>query len=107
MIDRATLENLLGGNKNMVHQFLDIFKKQTPEQLNNLEKFVENKNWDQASITAHAIKSQCKYLGLEEISDNAFKIEQLTEERKQLYLIPGLVVKLKDQILKVIEVELT
>ena len=107
MIDRTKLEALLGSDPKMVQRFLDIFKSQTPEQLNQLREYITNKNWEQASITAHAIKSQCKYLGLEEIAEYAFKIEQLTEEKKQLDLTPGLVVKLKDHLIEIIKMELS
>ena len=106
MIDRTKLETLLGGDEKMVLRFLDIFKTHTPEQLNLLKKYVAEKNWAQASITAHAIKSQCKYLGLDEIAEYAFKIEQLTEEQKQLDLTPGLVVKLSEYLINIIEIEL-
>ena len=91
----------------MVQRFLDIFKTQTPQQLDILTASVSDKNWDLASNTAHAIKSQCKYLGLDEIADYAFKIEQLTEEQKQLDLTPGLVAKLKDHLVEIIAVELS
>ena len=106
MIDRTKLETLLGGNETMVQQFLEIFKSQTPKQLSLLEQSITHKNWSQASITAHAIKSQCKYLGLEEIAEHALKIEQLTEEEKQLDLIPGLAVLLESKIMNVIKKEL-
>ena len=106
MIDRSKLETLLGDDSKMVQRFLEIFKTQTPKQLNLLIESVAKKNWDQASITAHAIKSQCKYLGLEEMAEHAFKIEQLTEEKKQLELMPGLVVKLKENLIHIIQIEL-
>ena len=106
MIDRTKLESLLGGNKKTVERFLDIFKSLTPKQLRMLKSDISNKNWDKASITAHAIKSQCKYLGLDDIAQRASEIEQLTEERKQLPLIPGLAVLLQAKILNIIEKEL-
>lgn len=91
----------------MVQRFLDIFKSQTPQQLELLNESISDRNWDMASNTAHAIKSQCKYLGLDEIAEYAFKIEQLTEEKKQLDLTPGLVAKLKDHLVEIIEMELS
>jgi HPt (histidine-containing phosphotransfer) domain-containing protein len=102
MIDRTKLEALLGNDEKMVEKFLNIFKSQTPDQLNLLIKSVAENNWDQASITAHAIKSQCRYLGLEDIAELAFKIEQLTEENNELGLIPGLVAQLELKLMKVL-----
>ena len=106
MIDRTKLETLLGSDQQMVQRFLDIFKTQTPDQLNLLKKSIGESNWEQSSITAHAIKSQCSYLGLEELTALAYKIEQLTEGEKQLGLIPGLVAQLDGQLMNVINKEL-
>ena len=106
MIDRNKLENILGGDERMVERFLDIFKSQTPDQLKTLKKAISESNWNQGSITAHAIKSQCRYLGLEDLADLAFKIEQLTERNLQLGLVPGLAAQLEMKLLTVIRKEL-
>lgn len=106
MIDRNKLEAILGGDERMVNRFLEIFKTQTPDQLKLLKKSIGDNNWEQGSITAHAIKSQCRYLGLEDIADLAFKIEQLTEENLQLGIVPGLAAQLEAKLLTVIRKEL-
>ena len=74
MIDLTRLEKLLDGNEKMINRFIDIFKTQTPKQLDILTKAISNNAWEQASITAHAIKSQCKYLGLDDIAELAHRI---------------------------------
>ena len=38
MIDRTKLETLLGSDEKMIQKFLDIFKTQTPGQLDLLKK---------------------------------------------------------------------
>ena len=106
-IDRVKLKTFLANDKKKVQQFLDIFKTQTPEQLKSLKKNVVKKDWEQISITAHAIKSQCQYLGLERIAGMAFEIEQLAEDKRQLELIPELAFQLEEKINAVIEKELT
>ena len=107
MIDRTKLEALLSNDPNMVQRFLDIFKSETPSQLKLLKNSVTDKNWELVSITAHGIKNQCKYLGLEEIAELAYKIEQLSEQNNQLGLAAGLVEKLNDQLIGVIRIELS
>ncbi len=107
MIDRTKLEALLCNDPKMVQKFLDIFKSEIPDQLNLLEKSVMDRNWEIVSITAHGIKNQCRYLGLDEIAELAYKIEQLSEQNNQLGLTPGLVEKLNDQLIGVIRIELS
>lgn len=106
MIDLNKLELMLDGDEAMVHRFIEIFKTQTPVQLDQLFELVTEKNWSDASITAHAIKSQCSYLGLDDIVEHANKIEKLTEKKEHLNLIPGLVSLLQTKITEVLNKEL-
>ncbi|MEN0004420.1 MAG: Hpt domain-containing protein [Bacteroidota bacterium] len=106
MIDLSKLEKLLNGNEKMVNRFIDIFKTQTPAQLDVLVNAVASNDWSQASITAHAIKSQCRYLGLDEIAEDAFKIEQLAERQEQLNLLPGLTAMLQTKVRAVLNQKL-
>ncbi len=78
------LKSLLGGDKNMVNRFLEIFKNEMPTQLSQLENAIEEEDWDTASNTAHSIKSQVVYLDLTEISELAFRIERDAEQRNNL-----------------------
>ncbi|GJM32509.1 MAG: hypothetical protein DHS20C18_15100 [Saprospiraceae bacterium] len=105
MLDRSKLNSLMGGDEKMVQKFLEIFKTQTPNQLAELKYSITNESWEQASIIAHAIKSQCKYLGLEQSAEWASKIEQLAEEKSDTFLIPGLLVQLEDKLLLIIDDE--
>ncbi|GEM_PF-2086933 len=70
-----TLRNLLGNDDALVARFVGIFKSQTPEQLTELAQFLDDQDWENASITAHTIKTQCRYFGLEEEADWCQSIE--------------------------------
>lgn len=107
MIDRTKLEALLGNDENMVQRFLEIFRTQTPAQIKLLKSSIDSNDWAQASITAHAIKSQCRYLGLENIAEYASKIEQFAEQEKQLNLLPGLAIQLESELSGIIGKELS
>ncbi len=105
-IDLAKLKTLMDGDEKMAEKFLGIFKSQTPEQLAQLKSDLKENNWEQVSITAHAIKSQCKYLGLEKTAGLAFEIEQLADNKKELDSIPDLVFQLEEKLIAVIEKDL-
>lgn len=61
----AHLRSLLGHDDALVARFVGIFKSQTPDQMAALRAFWENGDWENTANTAHAIKSQCRYFGLE------------------------------------------
>jgi len=59
------LRTLLGNDDALVARFVGIFKNHTPDQMAALRSFWENGDWENTANTAHAIKSQCRYFGLE------------------------------------------
>ena len=78
------LKSLLGDDDTLVNQFLKIFKEETPNQLNALKSSAEQASWSEASILAHSIKSQLKYLSLNELAQLAYTIETNCEKQKDL-----------------------
>lgn len=103
MVDRDKMKSLLGGSDELVDQCISIFKQETPSQLSNLLYAVQNTNWEQASIIAHTIKSQCKYLFLTNIAEDAFTIERDTEKGENLDKIESKVVELSHKIEAIIQ----
>ncbi len=103
LIDRKKLKHLLANDEKRVQQYLDIFKSQAPEQLKQIKKDLSSNNLEQVSITAHNIKSQCSFLGLEEMAGIAFEIEQLAESENTIDSIPDLIFQLEEKIRIVIQ----
>ena len=106
MIDRNKLKAMLGNDDTAVERFINIFKKQIPVQLELIKHSISKMDWAQVAITAHAIKSQCSYLSLETIVEQALEIERIADEGKQLDLLPGLVASFEAALTEVIEQEL-
>ena len=102
-MDIGKLKKLLGNDEKMVAQFLDIFKKETPKQLSELRRAIENKNWDSASNIAHGIKSQVKYLDLKAIAEMAYEIENCAEKKENTERLPVYYEEMEGALSKVIE----
>jgi HPt (histidine-containing phosphotransfer) domain-containing protein len=73
--DLNHLQQLLGSAESAA-AFLDLFRRDTPEQLNHLKKALETGDWEQAEILAHGLKSQCRYLGMESTADLLAQLEK-------------------------------
>lgn len=69
----------LFGDETRARRFVALFESQLPEELARLERFLSEKNWADASIVAHGLKSQCRYMGLEEAGDLLEKMEMEPE----------------------------
>lgn len=104
-IDREGLKKLLVNDEKKVEKYLAIFKSQIPTQLESLKDYLSSADYELVSNTAHNIKSQCKFLGLHKIADQAFEVEQSAENKIEVEQIPKMVEKLKAELKAVIEKE--
>ena len=78
-IKTQKLRELLGSEE-AVQRFIDLFRQQLPAYLESLRKASVQADWETLSLSAHALKSQCRYLGLE---DAANYLEQLEHQPDQ------------------------
>ncbi len=96
------LKSLLDNDDKLVARFLGIFKTEIPKQLSELSGAIENKDWEKASAIAHGIKSQAKYLGLQEIAATAYRIEENAEKEAGLESLPNYLLELEAALLEVV-----
>jgi len=79
MIDVSLLKTLFDDDA-MIRKYLLVFRSDVPMSLDELKESIKNMDWDNASITAHSLKSQLQYLKEDEISKLAYEIERRCEE---------------------------
>lgn len=80
IIDLSFLTNLADGNSDFIKKMLEIYLKQTPENLHSLELSLENQNYRELAATAHKMRSSVPYVGLHEAEK---MLEKLEYEAKQ------------------------
>ncbi len=83
MIDVSLLK-VLFDDDGMIRKYLVVFRDDVPVSLLSLRDDIKNLDWDNASITAHGLKSQLQYLKEESVSNLAYKIEKKCEEPSQI-----------------------
>lgn len=79
MIDVSLLKVLFDDDA-MIRKYLIVFRDDVPVSLYNLKDYITNLDWDNASITAHSLKSQLQYLKEDQVSNLAYEIEKKCEE---------------------------
>lgn len=84
MVNLNRLSELLGNDKHIINRFLDLYCEKVPELMIKLKEQLLDMKYADASITAHEIKSQSAYLGLDTIVEYARTIEDLSEKKTQL-----------------------
>ena len=103
ILNITRLRELLGNDDAMVVQFIEIFKEEVPAQLEGIREAIHRKDWDAISTLTHAIKSQVRYLELNELATLAQTIEKCAERRVQTESIPSLFNELESSLAAVIQ----
>lgn len=75
-VDLKILRDYLNHDEKMVQKFIQLFCDAVPTDMSKLKTYIDEGQTEMMQITAHAIKSQCAYLGLEECRTLALRIEE-------------------------------
>jgi len=82
------LEDLSGGNAQLIREILALFIKQTPPDIELLASYVRNEDWENAYKQAHHIKPTLAYVGANGMRAELQEIETLAKNRQNLNQIP-------------------
>ncbi|MBL7806741.1 MAG: Hpt domain-containing protein [Saprospiraceae bacterium] len=86
-LNTEKLVSLLG-SEDAARRFVEMFRQQWPEQFATLKQALADADWENASNTAHSLKSQCRYLGLDTLAETLQNIENQPNASHDLSLFP-------------------
>lgn len=75
-MDLSLLDNLMGGDRQLVDRFVSIFKTQVPGQVAALSGLCEAGEWETLSTELHSLKTQFKYVGLPALAAHLRSMEE-------------------------------
>ena len=93
--DLSYLSQLANGSDEFIGKMTGIFLEQTPEALENLDKYLENKDWKALRGTAHKMKSSLSIMGIKELEGVVANIEEYCDKETNLDRLPELVEQVK------------
>ncbi len=87
-IDLNYLENMSGGDKQLMKEMIDIFKEQVPEFVTEMKTFLKNNDLKGLASVAHKAKSSISIIGLIQlISDlKEFEDNVTNSEKPESYI---------------------
>ena len=88
-LDLSYLREMSGDSIDFMIEMLDVFQKQTPIYLDDLEKAIVAKDWKSTSECAHKMKPTFFYIGRVDVRDHMQEIETNARELKDIEHIPN------------------
>lgn len=75
------------GSEEAAQRFINMFKQHWPVQLAELENAMASGDWETVENSAHAMKSQCRYLGLTEAANLLQSIENQPKTQQDISIL--------------------
>ncbi|MEQ8187066.1 MAG: response regulator [Candidatus Eremiobacterota bacterium] len=99
IFNKSEIMKRLSGDKDLIHDIVELFISNGPLQVDKLKKALENNDRERLKITAHTIKGSARNVSASQVASNAFEIEKKSgeESREEISL---LIKKLEDSYYK-------
>ena len=91
--DLTYLNNMSGGNPEIIKEMISIFNEQVQEYIVDMQKLLDEKNYVQLGKLAHKAKSSVAIMGMNDLAADLKSLELLTKEEKEIESYPGYVKK--------------
>ena len=101
--DLSYLQEMSGGNKELVIEMISIFKNQVVEFAHDMEGHLQKKEYELLGKLAHKAKSSVSIMGLNQLANQLKTLENLAKEGKNPEIYPGLVDNFKKETSEAIE----
>jgi HPt (histidine-containing phosphotransfer) domain-containing protein len=85
-IDMAYLEEMSGGKKELIVEMIGIFKKQVPEFIDTMRRYVKEGNWKALGKISHKAKASAAIMGMNQLAADLKAFELMTNIRENRLL---------------------
>jgi len=89
IFNKSEIMKRLSGDKDLIHDIVELFISNGPLQFDKLKKALENNDRERLKITAHTIKGSARNVSASQVASNAFEIEKKSgeESREEISLL--------------------
>ena len=95
-IDSETGMRFMGNDAEQYAEVLRMFVQESEEKKEKLERFLNEENWKDYGILIHAVKSNLKSLGGNELAEKAYALEKAAKTGDSVYMKANHVLFLRD-----------
>ncbi|MFD2532874.1 Hpt domain-containing protein [Gracilimonas halophila] len=95
VIDLSYLENMTGGDNEVMIEMINLLLTETPKHLDNIKKAQDDKNWAQLRSEAHKVKPMFLYVGLSELNQICKDLEDNAKNEADLESNAELITRLE------------
>lgn len=91
--DLSYLNNMAGGNNEIIREMITIFNEQSGEYIRDIQKYLDDKDYNMLGKLAHKAKSSVAIMGMNELAEDLKSLEINTKDKKETESYPIIVEK--------------
>lgn len=95
--DLSYLREMSGGNRELILEMIGIFKEQVIEFSDEMDKLLDNKEFELLGKLAHKAKSSVSILGMQDLAKDLKNLENLARDGKKSETYAGIIQKFKQE----------
>ncbi|MBL4715679.1 MAG: Hpt domain-containing protein [Bacteroidia bacterium] len=92
--DLTYLSELADGSNDFIIEMIEMFLDQTPNYLNQIDQYLQEKDWESIQGIAHAMKPSLSFMGIAALEPVVISTEEKCMNQRELDTIPGLIQEL-------------
>jgi HPt (histidine-containing phosphotransfer) domain-containing protein len=90
-INLAFLETFTNNDKAKMIKYINMFLSLAPASIDTMKQQHATADWNNLKTTAHSLKPQLAYMGIESLRENIIRIEEYAGEAKNPEVIGSLI----------------
>ncbi|MFM7021753.1 MAG: ATP-binding protein [Flavobacteriales bacterium] len=83
IVDTDSLYSFTKGNKERISKMIHIFLDETPQEIIKLSDYFKRGDYKALKALAHSLKPKMTYMGIPELSEIAYQLEQHADNKKE------------------------
>lgn len=95
LTDLSYLKQVSNGDSDFIREMIEVFMRQTPETISNMEKHLKNKDWESLRTLSHKMKPSCPFFGLHNLYTIVSDIEEYAHKQINLEQLPEMIAEVK------------
>jgi len=95
--DLSYLREMSGGNKELILEMIGIFKDQVIEFSVEMDKYLNNKEYELLGKLAHKAKSSVSIMGMQDLARDLKNLENLASDGKKSETYAGIIQNFKQE----------
>lgn len=95
IVDLTYLEGMAEGNEELIKELVEIFRKQVPDFVDEMNEYYNRQDWASLGAVAHKAKSSVYIMGMSDLAADLKTFELIAKKGENIEIYPEFIANFK------------